>query len=380
MKEMSGHPGRGRQEYAKARTEANYFTDVLLHPEKEFAHGVSLMTRGCHPPAAAIEREGPILMSSNSAGLDLQAAVDRFCALEQRAATISPTELYHAALSRLHDICSAVLQCEAEGMAREAIVDTLAAAREIHARSPFVRRLQDWPRGYPGDFETVAQIVRGSTELAQPTLAGTCESYSLNFPIAQQHRNKIHHQSQRLLATMTRRKQATRVLTLACGGVPDFELIEPYLKECAGELWLNDKDADALTRAAEVLHSVEERCHFVRGNGVLMAGSFPGQFDLVLAGGLFDYLETPFAARLIRTIYHEKLLPGGTFFFTNIARGNPFRCLIEYMGDWKLIERSEEDILALCRRARVPAEAVSMRTDETGLALLIDVTKQNAES
>jgi extracellular factor (EF) 3-hydroxypalmitic acid methyl ester biosynthesis protein len=320
-------------------------------------------------------------MTSNSAGLDLQDAVDRFCALEQRAATIAPAELYHAALSRLHDICSAVLQCEAEGMSREAILETLGAAREIHSRSPFVRRLQDWPRGYPGDFETVAQIVRGSREAAQSTtLAATCESYSLNFPIAQQHRNKIHHQSRRLLAAMVRRKKESRILTLACGGVPDFELIEPYLKECAGELWLNDIDADALERAAEVLESVKERCHFIKGNGVLLAGSFPGEFDLVLAGGLFDYVETPFAARLIRTIYHDKLLPGGTFFFTNIARGNPFRCLIEYMGDWRLIERSEEDILALCRRARVPADAISIRTDETGLALLIDITKPIAES
>lgn len=319
-------------------------------------------------------------MMSNSAGLDLQAAVDRFCALEQRAATISPSELYHSALSRLHDICSAVLRCEEAGMQRDSIVAALAAARKIHSRSPFVRRLQDWPRGYPGDFETVAQIVRGAREAAQPTLEATCESYSLNFPIAQQHRNKIHHQSQRLLSVMARQPRSSRILTLACGGVPDFELIAPYLANFAGELWLNDIDSDALDRAAEVLQSVAERCHFIKGNGVLLASKFPGPFDLVLAGGLFDYLETPHAIRLIRTIYHDKLRPGGTFFFTNIARGNPFRCLIEYMGDWRLIERSEEDVLALCSRARVPAEAVSIRTDETGLALLVDVTRPVAES
>jgi extracellular factor (EF) 3-hydroxypalmitic acid methyl ester biosynthesis protein len=318
-------------------------------------------------------------MPSDSAGLDLQAAVDRFCALEQHAPNISPSELYHSALSKLHDICAAVLRCEAAGLSHDSIVASLAGARKIHARSPFVRRLQDWPRGYPGDFETVAQIVRGSTEAAHSTLEATCESYSLNFPIAQQHRNKIHHQSHRLLSAMTRKPRASRILALACGGVPDFELIAAYLPNIAGELWLNDIDGDALDRAAEVLRSVADRCHFIKGNGVLLAGSFPAPFDLILAGGLFDYLETPHAIRLIRTMYHDKLRPGGTFFFTNIARGNPFRCLIEYMGDWTLIERSEEDVLALCRRARIPAEAVSMRTDETGLALLVDVTKPDAE-
>jgi hypothetical protein len=106
-----------------------------------------------------------------------------------------------------------------------------------------------------------------------------------------------------------------------------------------------------------------------------MARSFPGEFDLVLAGGLFDYLEDRHAIHLIRTIYHRQLRDGGTFFFTNIARGNPFRCLIEYMGDWSLLERSEEDILQLCRQAGVPSESVTMRMDESGLALLVDVTR-----
>lgn len=314
-------------------------------------------------------------MMSNSAGLDLQAAVDRFCALEQRAATISPSELYHSALSRLHDICSAVLRCEEAGMKRDSIVASLASARKIHSRSPFVRRLQDWPRGYPGDFETVARIVRGPAEAARPTLEETCESYSLNFPIAQQHRNKVQHQSRRLLATMMRRPGQSRILTLACGGVPDFELIAPHLTDFAGEVWLNDSDHDALDQAATVLQPIAAHCHFIRGNAVLMARSFPGDFDLVLAGGLFDYLEDRHAVHLIRTIYHRQLRDGGKFFFTNIARGNPFRCLIEYMGDWSLIERSEEDILRLCRQAGVPSESVATRMDGSGLALLVDVMR-----
>ena len=318
-------------------------------------------------------------MTSNSAGLDLQATVDRFCALEQRAASISPSELYHVALSHLHEICSAVLRCEAAGMDRLSIIASLASARKIHARSPFVQRLQSWPRGYPGDFETVAQIVRGPAVTSRPTLAETCESYSLNFPIAQQHRNKIHHQSRRLLATMMAQPRQSRILTLACGGVPDFELIAPHLPDFAGEVWLNDSDHDALDHAANVLSPIASRCHFIRGNAVLLARSFPGDFDLVLAGGLFDYLEDRNAAHLIRTIYQRQLRAGGRFFFTNIARGNPFRCLIEYMGDWSLIERSEEDILRLCRQAGVPSDAVAIRTDESGLALLVDVTQPRIE-
>lgn len=30
----------------------------------------------------------------------------------------------------------------------------------LHSRSPFISRLQSWPRGYPGDFETIESLVQ----------------------------------------------------------------------------------------------------------------------------------------------------------------------------------------------------------------------------
>src|SRR4051812_12339517 len=91
------------------------------------------------------------LMPSSVAALELLTAVERFCALEERASSVRHNELYHAALAQLHEICSSVLRCEAAGMDRASIVELLEPARAIHARAPFVRRLQDWPRGYTGD-------------------------------------------------------------------------------------------------------------------------------------------------------------------------------------------------------------------------------------
>ena len=90
-------------------------------------------------------------------------------------------------------------------------------------------------------------------------------------------------------------------------------------------------------------------------------------------GGLFDYLPDRHATYLIETVYHGLLAEGATFYFTNIARNNPYRSLIEHLGEWILIERSEDDIRALCRDARVPEEAVRTRRDETGLAVLVEV-------
>lgn len=324
------------------------------------------------PPA---REDVPAATRTSAAVSELRDAVGRFCALEESATSLLPNELYHAALSQLHEICSSVLRCERAGMEREAIVEILEPARVIHARSPFVRRLQIWPRGYIGDFETVDYICRGRNDAPAGTLEHLCQAYSLNFPIAQQHRNKVQHQAARILKTMTARPRESRILSLACGGAPDFALISPLLESLAGDVWLNDADDAALNEARRVVAGIEPRCHFIHDNAIKVAARVHGKFDLVLAGGLFDYLPDRAATVLLRSVYRRLLSEGGTFFFTNIGRGNPFRCLIEYIGDWFLIERSEDDILALCAEAGIPEEEVSQRRDETGLAVLIEITK-----
>jgi len=82
------------------------------------------------------------------------------------------------------------------------------------------------------------------------------------------------------------------------------------------------------------------------------------------------------AATLLIRLGYRSLAPGGAFYFTNIAKGNPYRTLIEYFGDWKLIERTEDDILRDCAAAGIDRENVAIRRDETGLALLIEVTRR----
>ncbi|HUP62129.1 MAG TPA: class I SAM-dependent methyltransferase [Thermoanaerobaculia bacterium] len=306
----------------------------------------------------------------------LRGAVEDFCSLDA-APPAGDDVLHHAVMTRVHAICSRVLDCEAAGMSRTEIVEVLAPVRAIHARSPFVRRLQEWPRGYPGDFETVEYICDSENRAPRGTVEYHCESYSLNLPIAQQHRNKVRHQAARIMRTLFARPAASRVLALACGSCPDFELIQPHLASLAGEIYLNDSDPAAIAFAESTFDSVASRCRFVLGNALKVARKMEqiGSFDLVIAGGLFDYLPEKHAVYLIENVYRGLLAPGGTFFFTNIAHGNPWRSLIEYLGDWFLIERTEEDIRALCEAASVPREAVSIRRDETGLALLIEVTR-----
>jgi len=312
-------------------------------------------------------------LAQESAVGELRRHVSAFVSLER--STLREEHLYHRVLALVHQICDSILACEEAALTRGEIVEILEPVRRIHARSPFVARLQQWPRGYPGDFETVEYLCSGTNRAEEGTLAHSCEAYALSRAIAQQHRNKVQHQAARILRTMLANPRQTRVASLACGSCPDLRSILDHLPTLAGEIWLNDGDPAALDFSAAALRSVRDRCHFRTGDVLSVARTLPrGAFDLVLAGGLFDYLDSRRASLLLKIAY-GLLSAGGTFFFTNIGEGNPYRPLIEYFGNWNLIERSEEDVLAACDAAGIPRSNVSIRREETGLALLVEAVK-----
>jgi len=303
----------------------------------------------------------------------LQEGVEAFIALEESEA--DATGLYHRVLATVHKLCASIVACEDAGFTREQIVRVLEPVRIIHARSEFVRRLQDWPRGYPGDFETVEHLCDGRSRAGRGTIEDICETYWLTRSIAQQHRNKVQHQATRIMSTLLDHPGTARIFSIACGGCPDLRRIAPQLPLLLGKLWLHDSDTEALMFSARALTDVRDRTHLRAGNAIKVVrqtAELGPRFDLVLAGGLFDYLPEKQAIDLIEHAW-SLVRPGGTFFFTNIARGNPYRPLIEYFGDWFLIERTEEDVVRMCNAAAIPTDRIEITREETGLTLLIDV-------
>ena len=313
----------------------------------------------------------------NSSLADLEYAVIDFVALEESHA--ADTELYCEVLSNVYRICALIARCEDDGRSRDEVVKILEPVRQIHRRSDFVRRLQEWPRGYPGDFETIEYLCSGASTARAGTIEDMCERYSLNRAIAQQHRNKVQLQSARILQTLTEKPKQSKIFSIASGSCPDLRAIAPYLPALAGEIWLNDSDPAALEFSGDALSAVRDRLHIRPGNALKVARRAVQQgerFDLVLAGGLFDYLPDRQAAYLIEQAW-SILEPGGVFFWTNIATGNPYRVLIEYFGDWFLIERSSVDIIGLCNAARIPVDGLTMHRDSTDLAWIIEIQKRS---
>jgi SAM-dependent methyltransferase len=265
---------------------------------------------------------------------------------------------------------------EARGWSRELIKGGLQPSRQVFATSPFMQRCQEWPRGYAGDFETIEYLVAGVNRSVPETLGWHIECLLLESPVVQQHRNKLLCQSQEIAGAVTRSRSA-RVLSIGCGGCLDWIPILPQLNSFAGEIVLNDTEPAALELADQRLRSATTHYRLAPGNVIRIAkrlADCPG-FDLVLAGGLFDYLSHRATVSVLRVIYQDLLTPGGVLLFTNIAEGNPWRLLMEYGSDWLLIERSESHIFEICSEAGMPSSAVSVKREDTGLTLITRVVR-----
>lgn len=288
----------------------------------------------------------------------------------------SSSDVFHAAVRTVHELCTLLQAAEQASMTTPTIREAAATAHRIHGESRFISRLQRWPRGYPGDFETIEMILGGARLPEAPRLSDALEYIALSSPAAQQHRNKVAAQRELLDAT-AESNGAACVLVMACGSAPDVRAARTLLRSADATIVLNDADAEALAFARAGLERARPlaRVECVEGNALRGVRSFEklGPFDLVMAGGLFDYLSDRQIEFVVSHAVRRLLKPGGTLFFTNIATGNPYRVWMEYCADWRLIERSEAEIRSLVAGSVDQPLEIEITRDATGLTHLVRV-------
>jgi extracellular factor (EF) 3-hydroxypalmitic acid methyl ester biosynthesis protein len=279
--------------------------------------------------------------------------------------------------SLLWNLLVAIARCEDSGVPVGVVNSALAEVRAACLGAPFVRWAQEWPRGYPGDFEMIERIVSQSNQAAAGTFGWYLEGMMLNSPITQQHRNKLAHQSGLIVAALAAaRPGAARILMIAAGGAADLRQVPASLVGPDDRFVLNDVDPAALTLAGDLLGPLRAQCQMEPGNIFKQIDRLAGlgPYDLVLAGGLFDYLPDRPAARLVEAVLTRLCRPGGRFYFSNIATGNPFAGMMKHLADWSLIERDEAALRDLVRGAgKGRTDEISVRREGTGLTLLTEV-------
>jgi SAM-dependent methyltransferase len=285
------------------------------------------------------------------------------------------------ALRLMRQFGDAVEELERCGWSAERIQAELAPSREIFATSSFMQRCQRWPRGYAGDFETIEYLAAGLNYSLPGSIGWHFEEIILQSPIAKQHRNKLDHQAKEIAHAVLRSRYA-RVLSVACGGCLDWVPALPLLQNFAGEIVLNDFEPAALVLADSRLRPATSQIRLELGNVLRLSKRLTccPSFNLVIAGGLFDYLSDKAIIFLLRSVHEYLLAPGGVLLFSNLAKGNPWRTLMGHGSNWSLNERTEGQIRELCRDAGIPQSALFVKREATGLAILTRVVKESRRS
>ncbi|MEM7426446.1 MAG: hypothetical protein AAF441_10140 [Pseudomonadota bacterium] len=300
---------------------------------------------------------------------------EELVALDLKSGQVPPSILYQNVVEWVHKACALALDAEKEGMSKQEIRGFFHNARSIHGRSEWIKRLQTWPRGYPGDFETIEMLMQGVAAPDLSTVAGCCEFYALNCPASQQHRNKIQIQSDLIRRSIDK----GNIFSIACGGCIDIEnALQGYrgANGASGGVFINDLDRDAIEFATGRLESAEIHHQVIEGNIIrALSNRALENISLIIAGGLFDYLNDKNIGKIIHKGFHDILQRGGNFVFTNINKMNPYRPWIEYLANWELIERSADEIEAIVKSGNIPDDAISYKTDPTGMALVFTLTK-----
>jgi hypothetical protein len=225
---------------------------------------------------------------------------------------------------------------------------------QLLLESPFSRRAYDKPRGYAGDAVLMDLIYGSRTAGADLSpLGGMLYGYEFDSPPFQSVRVRRAVLA-REIDDVADRRPGARILAVACG----------HLREAEWSRAVRDGRATlkALDQDRESLQVVE---HEYSRYGVSTVAGTVGDLlrrpaarpdlDLVYSAGLYDYLDTDVATVLTACLF-RLLSPGGRLLVANFTSENADAAFMESMMDWRLIYRSDEEMLALT--AAIPERTI----------------------
>jgi hypothetical protein len=275
----------------------------------------------------------------------LQEINSGFKILEQKFDTLAFQEAYNQVVSNMHSLTAVAYMARKSGLSTEVIREELSDAWDIFGKSSFVWHLQRWPRGYPGDFEAINMILDRKESTPLDSIGGMIGNYCLNTTIAQQHREKIAIQSA-IVRHYCEQRTNPRIASIACGASRDMEMVKKDIVDANARLLLIDFDQAALDESARRMVDIHDNItyHLTNVRRIPKLFHTSEEFDLIYAGGLFDYLPDGIIINILKHAT-KSILSGGCFMFTNAANNalyHSYKPFIETMADWQLIDRSKE--------------------------------------
>lgn len=223
------------------------------------------------------------------------------------------------------------------------------------------------PYGYSGDFKIIDMIYTQHTSELPEYVKWDQYFHEQAAPVAVRNR-KTYFKS---LMKSKLEKAPLSLLNVASG--PARDLCEVYLalarpeqlQSCCVEL-----DPNAITHAKQLCATYLSHIEFHQKN--ILRFQTEKKFDLVWSAGLFDYFEDRIFAMALKK-FRNFLNPGGEIVIGNFSLENPSRAYMELLGDWYLIHRSPEELIALAISAGFEASQISIQKEPMGVNLFMHI-------
>lgn len=263
--------------------------------------------------------------------------------------------------------------------------------RQIHPLvlcSPFAYRTFYKPLGYAGDYEMVNMMLRSPYEGAS-LFAKSINSALLQTAPVEAHRNRITYLI-KILAEAAEKSgnRKARILNLGCGPAHEIQrFIRTSELSNRCEFTLLDFNDETLRFTGECLNDLKNQygrdteVHTIkRSVHQLLKQANTGDadmdwdnYDLVYCAGLFDYLSQRVCRRLT-DVFFKLVRPGGKVVVTNVSSSNPSIGWMEYLLEWNLVYRNDDEMRDLVPK-NVHPEAATVLADTTGVNLFLEVNK-----
>jgi extracellular factor (EF) 3-hydroxypalmitic acid methyl ester biosynthesis protein len=243
-------------------------------------------------------------------------------------------------------------------------------------------RMYAKPRGYAGDYLTIEWMYENKPGGAG-RLGPLLDHAMLNAPAILAVRNRRRLLANEIMHTLNgNQERKANITSLACGpGRELFDVFEILDKPDRLRANLLDIDLQALAHVSERGESSGLRPHInlIHGNLVYLVTSkvrleIEDQ-DLVYSVGLIDYFNDKFVVKLLDYIY-SLLAYGGRVILGNFHANNPCKAFCDYILDWRLIHRTQEDMNRLFVQSRFRKPCTRTFFEETGINIFAECVKE----
>jgi len=243
-----------------------------------------------------------------------------------------------------------------------------------------LERLYSKPRGNGGDFRTIDMIYRNEAT-GTGRIGPLLDQGFLNSPIAKAIRNRRDLLVREIMGAVQAKNNAVHVTGLACATAEEmFDVFNQLDNPARLYASLVDIDFQALAQVADRRNQakLQNRMNLINANLVYLALGRQklelNDQDLIYSLGLTDYFNDKFVVKLVNWI-HGRLRPGGRVILCNFHPNNYCKELMDYLLEWRLIHRCEDDMNRLFTNSAFGRLCTHIEFENEGINLISQCVK-----